>query len=382
MFKKSKSRNVRKKDKSDVIGDEAESATIVKRSQKSKSGPAKPKLSFADAAEGEEEVTTEDAEGKSEFKLKKSRASLKLKDGAEASTRIDDSNEDNDGRPKYTAEYMKSLRDQSTSKAAAESMPFDIPEGIPTADQIELAKKLREQRRTRAQQEEFISLIDSAGVDNQGISRLIVSDDEMVDNAGPSEDHAYILDPSQQKRQETKNARDRYELINEAEADLNDSSFRQWELDHIKYASIPVDTSKGSDSGQVSTTTKQIITNRGGELSYAFARQRLEALLESERAKHAQRQQVIASLESDIERSIDVVKTLQDKIEEARLQRQHFEQLEKSEEKVQITADIVESTASMSINGGKEVAREGDGENVPEEQRQQPPNDIEPLEPQ
>ncbi|KAJ1915028.1 hypothetical protein H4219_004526 [Mycoemilia scoparia] len=333
MFKKSRSRNVRKKEvDNSLVIDEQESVEIIKRNPKKgptnssiKSSQQKSKLKSASSGLGVDSDDLKESES-DEIVLKKSKNSLKLKEAAKLRSQHGntESNDDDDNE------------DDDNEEEGGDSFPFGTSEGIPTKEQIVMAKKLREQRRMQAKQEEhdFIEL--------SGKSRLIVSDDEDIVIEGMNNE--FLLDPKRQERQNKKDIVDKHELVDEAEMDVEDPAHKKWEEDQIKNAGISL---KGQDIKHTPVTAVKPIVTQRPELSYATARQRLEALLSAETEKYNDLQQQVENIKTEMEKSADSVEAINEQIAQTQQQLDHFKALAKNN--TTLEHNILAGTQSLSL---------------------------------
>ncbi|KAI9258992.1 nineteen complex-related protein 2-domain-containing protein [Phascolomyces articulosus] len=263
MFKKSnRAKNIRRKietsdDEEQKQDPENVTESVVNRTKlekkKKKKEKKESKQSLGLSFDQEEEDDTET------FKVKKSKASLRLSAARKSSTQ--DTTESTPSSA-YTNEILEALRKDTPSTPAAlksaslnnnnindddsllaEKFPSLMKNDksvIPDANAIHAAKKKREQMRkgyVDPVEEDFVSL------DDQGSSRLVREEDEVGDD-GEGEYEAYVgerltLNKKVARKQEQERRAGVREMIEEAqEEDEDDQDIERWESELIRHGGV------------------------------------------------------------------------------------------------------------------------------------------------
>ncbi|KAI8324693.1 hypothetical protein GQ54DRAFT_316080 [Martensiomyces pterosporus] len=330
-FKKPKGRrNIRKKQEGAVeeAASQDEPTGIVKRTSKlsskvdAVSTASSPGLSFG-------------SEQGSEFiKVRKSRPSARIKEIiSEQSTR------DAEER-KYTDDDIQALKDESAKptsdtylppEAAASRYPFSN-EGLPDAQEIYMAKKLRRQRQAAQRMEDaedgvnsgamrneddFVSLADGLASSTIGSTKL---DDLLDDGATEGEDEGDVVIIGKNEREEysrsSRIAKEESIMHAQEEGEASD-----WENEQLRNAGV------ASANPHLDKRGVQRPVDSGG---FEFDSSYLGFLIAQEKNQLALEKNRLMAVQNDIEHTNAALKAIQEEAEVAQKQWEHFTAITKA----------------------------------------------------
>ncbi|KAJ1947747.1 deoxycytidyl transferase [Kickxella alabastrina] len=334
-FKKSKvRRNIRKRDDNAAEEELVDDApvNIVKRSTKQTSKPATPLSASTGLSFG-----TEDKSDSTQ--AQKIRASLQLNDGLVGQTGANEA-----GARTYLAEDFEALKsasakplDLSEETCADKAYPF-ADEGIPNAQDIFLAKKLRRQRQAAAaaatdqqddgldidqdrfsEGDDFISLTDNMASSRVNDTNETKLDDPFDDGAAEGEDELdmVIIDKTERNEFNFTARRAKEQSIEQAQ-DADEPS--DWENEQLRNAGVSLHI-------EPRVSGLRLPEDNGG---LEFDDSLLRLMLEEDQNQLKIEQHRLEKAQANLQRSRDAVLVIRKGTEEAQAQLSHFTLLAKT----------------------------------------------------